>query len=365
MTRQTIGIVGAGTMGAGIAETALSHGFAVVLYDVSEEILTRARERIRDGLARQVRHGRLTAEDAEKALARLRLTTDLDELGLAGLIIEAAPEDLTLKRDLFARLDRAAPPAAILASNTSSLSITALAEGAQRPQRIVGMHFFNPAPIMPLVEIIPGAATADDVVAAAAAAARALGKTPVEARDTPGFIVNRIARPFYLEALRLLADGVASVDTIDRIVRAAGGFRMGPFELLDLIGLDVNLAVTRSVYEASGQEPRFRPHPIQEQMVRAGRLGRKSGRGFYVYEKGGATGTAEPTAQMNGSAAPVAPPHRAHAEPAHGLPPEWPGAVLVVGRGRLAEELADAVRETGREVTTAPQAPDRSRRRSC
>ncbi len=335
MSAQIIGVVGAGTMGGGIAETAVARGFDVILYDVADEILARAQVRIQASLARQVRRKRITAERADAALGRLRLTTRLDDLGAAGLIVEAAPEDLALKRDLFARLDAIALPHTILASNTSSLSISRVAEATQHPERVVGMHFFNPAPVMPLVEIIPGQVTAPEVVAEVTATARALGKTPVQARDTPGFIVNRIARPFYLEALELLGRGAASAEEIDRIMRLAGGFRMGPFELLDFIGLDVNLAVTRSIYEAFSEAPRFRPHPIQEQMVQAGLLGRKTGRGFYVYG-----GEGVPERRSLPSAAP----------PRAGTPRR----VAVLGEGALAEGFKAAARAVGWTVTAPP-----------
>ncbi|HEV8338439.1 MAG TPA: 3-hydroxyacyl-CoA dehydrogenase NAD-binding domain-containing protein [bacterium] len=348
-----VGVLGAGTMGGGIAEAAVTRGLEVILYDVGDEILARARARLRVSLARRVRRGRITPVEADAALGRLRLTTRLDDLGAAGLIIEAAPEDLALKRDLFARLDAITPPDVILASNTSSLSITALAASVQHPRRVVGMHFFNPAPVMELVEIIPGRATAPEVVAAARGAAEALGKTPVLARDTPGFIVNRIARPFYGEALRLLAEGVAPVDQVDRIIRLAGGFPMGPFELLDLIGLDVNLAVSRSVYEASFHEPRFRPHPLQEGMVQAGLLGRKSGHGFYDYKKGGPEGAHEPTTQMNGSLAPSGSPGLTAKEHVTGVHPIAPKHIAIVGTGRLADELERAVSGVGWRVERA------------
>lgn len=339
MSAQIIGVVGAGTMGGGIAETAVIRGFDVILYDVADEILGRAQERIQASLARQVERKRITAERADAALGRLRLTTRLDDLGAATLIVEAAPEDLALKRDLFARFDAIARPDTILASNTSSLSISRVAEATQHPERVVGMHFFNPAPVMPLVEVIPGQVTAPEVVAEVTAAARALGKTPVQARDTPGFIVNRIARPFYLEALELLGRGAASAEEIDRIMRLAGGFRMGPFELLDLIGLDVNLAVTRSIYEAFAEAPRFRPHPIQEQMVQAGVLGRKTGRGFYSYGK---------EEMVEGR--PPAPPDPPRAG--------TPRRVAVLGEGALAEGFKAAARAAGWTVTAPP--PDRS-----
>ena len=211
-----------------------------------------------------------------------RLTADLGDMARAALVIEAVPEDLALKRDIFHSLDRICDPEALLCSNTSSLSITALAGATKRPDQVAGLHFFNPAPMMTLVEVVQGDRTSDATIGYLVDLARRWGKTPIVTRDTPGFIVNRIARPFYGEALRLLDHQIADAATIDRVVKAAG-FKMGPFELLDLIGLDVNLAVTKSIYDAYFHEPRFKPHPLQQRMVDAGLLGRKSQRGFYEY----------------------------------------------------------------------------------
>ena len=275
-----IGLIGAGTMGGGIAQVALEHSDEVWLYDALPEAPSRALARMRGFWGRSVEKGQRTPDVVEALASRCHPTADLAELAGCDWIIEAAPEDLALKQSLFQHLDRLVQPDAILASNTSSLSITAIAAATQRPDRVVGMHFFNPAPLMPLVEVVRGARTTETVILETVALAERWGKQPVVAQDTPGFIVNRVARPFYLEALRLLGDGVADVPTIDRLVRSAG-FRLGPFELLDLIGLDVNLAVTQSVYDATFGEPRFRPHPMQARLVAAGRLGRKSGGGFY------------------------------------------------------------------------------------
>ncbi|MCW5851464.1 MAG: 3-hydroxybutyryl-CoA dehydrogenase [Anaerolineae bacterium] len=275
-----MGLIGAGTMGGGIAQVALEHGDEVWLYDALPDAPSRALQRMRGFWQRSVEKGQRAPDEVEALAARCRPTAELAEMGECDWVIEAAPEDLTLKQRLFQELDRLIQPSAVLARNTSSLSITAIAAATQRPERVVGLHFFNPAPVMPLVEVVQGARTADAVIQATVALAERWGKRPVVAQDTPGFIVNRVARPFYLEALRLLGDGVADVPTIDRLVRSAG-FRLGPFELLDLIGLDVNLAVTQSVYDATFGEPRFRPHPIQARLVAAGRLGRKTGGGFY------------------------------------------------------------------------------------
>lgn len=279
-----VGVIGAGTMGAGIAQVALLAGHAVVLYDVAPAQLERARAQLAAELARAVAKGRLAPDAAQRAEAGLAATSDLADCAACRLVVEAAPERLELKQALFADLEAAVAADAILATNTSTLAVAAIGARLARPERLVGLHFFNPAPVMPLVEVIRCPATADGIVAAAVAAMRAWGKTPVEVGDTPGFIVNRVARPFYGEALRLLGEGAADVATIDRLARD-GGFPMGPFELMDLIGIDVNFAAAQSVYDGFFQDPRFRPHPIQRQMVDSGRLGRKTGRGYYDHAR--------------------------------------------------------------------------------
>lgn len=280
----TIGIIGAGTMGSGIVEVAAAARIAVILNDVSEQALAAGMARIKANLNRAVEKDRISAVAATEIYARIHPTVALDELRTADVIIEAVLEDVQVKRDLFQKLDALLKPEALLASNTSSLSITTLAAATGRPAQVVGMHFFNPPPVMKLVEIVRGKYTSDQTVQIGVELARRMGKTPVVCLDTPGFIVNRVARPFYGEALRLLGERVASVEVIDRIVKEEGGFKMGPFELMDLIGIDVNYAVTQSVYEQYFHEPRFRPHPIQRQMVEAGTLGRKTKKGFYTYE---------------------------------------------------------------------------------
>jgi len=284
-TITTLGIVGAGTMGAGIAQLAILSGFQVLLYDAVGAALSRGQSRIAQGLSRAVGKGLVQADDAEAALRRLSAITQLTEVRGAGFIIEAAPEDLSLKQRLFTELDALADPGAILATNTSSLSVTAIAGVTRRPERVVGMHFFNPVPMMRLVEVVASQRTEPAVVEETVALARRLGKTPVRAKDTPGFIVNRVARHFSLEALRILGEGRIGHDQIDRVMKGAGRFRMGPFELMDLIGIDVNFAVSRSVFEAFFHDPRFRPDPIQQRMVESGLLGRKTGRGFYEYQE--------------------------------------------------------------------------------
>lgn len=281
---KTIAVVGSGTMGTGIAQAAALAHFDVLLNDVSAEVLKGAMERIKDDLRKGVSRGQHTATEATEALSRIHPRKGFNDLGEADLVIEAAVEILEVKKEIFKKLDDIVAPEAILATNTSSLSITAIASLTKTPESVVGMHFFNPAPVMKLVEIVRGAQTSNETVRQVSTVAAKMKKTPVICRDTPGFIVNRVARPFYGEALRLLGDQVASVEEIDRIVRVGGGFKMGPFELMDLIGIDVNFAVTQSIYEQFFHEPRYRPHPIQRQMVQAGTLGKKTKKGFYTYK---------------------------------------------------------------------------------
>ena len=275
---------GAGTMGAGIAQLGCLAGFETFLFDPDPEALERGAERLRADLGRGEERGRWSG--AAEAAARLVAAPALEDLSSCDLVIEAAPEDLAVKRELFARLEAACAPDTVLATNTSSLSVTTIAAGADRPQRVCGMHFFNPPPLMRLVEVVAGEETEPGALARATEAAERMGRTPVRAADGIGFLANRGARPFSLEALRLLGERVAEPDQIDRIVRIGGGYRMGPFELMDLIGIDVNLNVAESFYAQSFGEPRWRPHPLQRRMVDAGRLGRKSGRGWYDYGYG-------------------------------------------------------------------------------
>jgi 3-hydroxybutyryl-CoA dehydrogenase len=278
-----VGVVGAGTMGSGIAQVCVTAGHEVVLYDVDEAAVERGRARIEASLTRAVEKGRMDAAARDAALTRLRGATTLAHVGAeAELVVEAALEDLGLKREIFRALDEAASADAILATNTSALSVGQIAAPTARPERVIGLHFFNPAPQMALVEVVAGDETARRVVGAALDFCRGLGKEPVPCRDAPGFIVNRVNRPFTLEALRMVEAGEASITDIDAAVRGAG-YPMGPFELMDLVGIDVNLAVARALHDAFRGAARFRPSPIQEALVAAGRLGRKTDAGFYRY----------------------------------------------------------------------------------
>jgi 3-hydroxybutyryl-CoA dehydrogenase len=279
----TIGIVGAGTMGRGIAQVAALSGFETLLFDRSEEILRQSPGLISAELQKGVGKGKLTAELAGAAAHRINLCSSIREFSRCEAVIEAALEDLGTKREIFIELASVCGSGTLFATNTSSLSISAIASSTPNPERLLGLHFFNPPHLIALVEVVPGSRTSKEALQSGLRLVERLGKRAIVAKDTPGFIVNRLARPFYGEALRLFGEGVASVEEIDRIVKLAGGFKMGPFELMDLIGIDVNLAVTKSIYEQTFGEPRYRPHIIQQRMVDAGRLGRKTKRGFYGY----------------------------------------------------------------------------------
>lgn len=279
---KTLAVVGAGTMGLGIAQLGIQHGFPTILFDLSQAALDKAQQAITAGLGKLVEKGKLSAEAKATALARLTITTVLAQVK-ADLIIEAVVERLEVKHQLFKDLAALNEPTTILASNTSSLPITRLAAPIPQPERVVGMHFFNPAPLMALVEVISGAATAPAVAGAVEALARQLGKKPVRAADSPGFIVNRVARHFYVESLKIVEEQVADFTVIDELLEASG-FKMGPFRLMDLIGVDTNFSVTSAMYESFHQDAKFRPSRVQQQKVDAGHHGRKSGRGFYNYQ---------------------------------------------------------------------------------
>jgi 3-hydroxybutyryl-CoA dehydrogenase len=286
MTVERIGVVGAGTMGSGIAQLACLGGYQALLQDPVPEALEKGAERMVESLGKGVRRELWSAEEAEAAGGRLQTVEDVAALADCDLVIEAAPEDVELKRRLFAELAEACGPEAILATNTSSLPVSAIGSETPHPERVVGMHFFNPPALMKLVEVVATAESSERALEATAEVGRRMGRTPIRAKDSPGFIANRLARPYSLESLRMLADGVADAATIDRACRLGGGFRMGPFELIDLIGLDVNLSVARSFYAQGGEPARWRPSEIQERMVGEGLRGRKGGKGFYSYGDG-------------------------------------------------------------------------------
>ena len=312
-----IGVAGAGTMGAGIAQLAANAGARTLLFDPQPGAAERGREKIAHRLA----------DDA-----RLEVVASLAELAPCGLVVEAAPERLELKRELFAELEGIVGAECVLATNTSSLSVTEIAAPLEHPERVVGLHFFNPAPVMRLVEVVAGARSSEPALAVARATGEAMGRRVIDAADGPGFLVNRCNRPFGLEALRLVQQGLATVEQVDRIVRLAGGFRMGPFELMDLVGLDVSFAVQRSFWEQSFGEPRWRPSPLMARMVAAGRLGRKSGEGWYRY-----------------------PDHR----PDDPDPPEaggGDGLVVIAGESALAIDLHEAAAEAGWDVAIPEEA---------
>ena len=331
-------VVGAGIMGAGIVQVAALAGHRVQLFDLREGAAAQARERLAAMLDGLVAKGRLDADLAAAALGRIEALTSISDAQDAGLVVEAIVEQLDAKRSLFRQLEDIVGADAVLATNTSSISVTAIANGLRHPGRLVGMHFFNPVPLMKLVEVVSGLQTEPAVAEAIFELSRHWGKLPVHAKSTPGFIVNRIARPYYAEALALLHEQAATPATLDACLKAAG-FRMGPCELMDLIGHDTNFAVTQSVFEACFYDKRYVPSGIQREMVAGGLLGRKSGRGFYEYPGGKAAVVAAPTADAMLRAAAPAPAQQ----------------VTVHGSGALAEALAAgaaaALAPTGR--TTA------------
>jgi 3-hydroxybutyryl-CoA dehydrogenase len=328
-------------MGAGIAQLACSvAGARTLLHDPIDEALDRGAEGIKKRLKRGVERGRHTEEEAAQATERLETVHDLEGLKDAELVIEAAPEKLELKRELFGRLSsEIVSEHCVLATNTSSLLVTAVANGTKGPERVVGMHFFNPPPLMALLEVVAGEQSSEDALAKARAAGEAMGKHVIVAVDGPGFLVNRCNRPWGLEALKLLSEGAAPLEEIDRICRLGGGFRMGPFELMDLVGVDTGLDVARSFYEQSFGEPRWQPSPISVKTVAAGRTGRKSGRGFYDYDQG-TDSYREP-------------------DPDPPQPGGGDGVVVIAGDTMLAHELAHAAANAGWDVVSPAEAQDR------
>jgi 3-hydroxybutyryl-CoA dehydrogenase len=285
MEIHTIGVVGAGTMGHGIAQVAAQSGYDVVLVDAAPAALERGRTQIGKGLERLVAKEKLTAEERDRALERLTTGGDLAAFAQADLVVEAVVERLEVKQKLLSELDHVCPPATILATNTSSISITKLAGATGRPEKVIGMHFMNPVPVMQLIEVIRGLATSQETYDAVEAASRQMGKTPVEVHDAPGFVSNRVLMPMINEAIFCLAEGVGKAEAIDGVMKMGMNHPMGPLALADLIGLDVCLDILRVLQQGFG-DPKYRPCPLLVKMVDAGRLGRKSGRGFYEYSAG-------------------------------------------------------------------------------
>lgn len=283
MAAYHVGIVGAGTMGAGIALVCARKGHRVSIHDANPAVLEKAQSYLLSTLSKDVEKGKISERQKDSTYRLIAPVRDMKSFADCDLVIEAVSESLDLKKSIFRSLTEICRADALLLTNTSSLSITEIAGGLAYPERILGLHFFNPAPVMPLVEVIRGKKSGAKQIEFVCRFAGDLGKVPVLANDTPGFIVNRVARPYYNESLRILGDRIADVETIDEILKEAGGFKMGPFELQDLIGIDVNFAVTESVYTGFFQDGRFRPSRIQQRMVQAGTIGRKSGEGFYDY----------------------------------------------------------------------------------
>ncbi len=284
--KSTVGIIGSGAMGNGIAQVAATASHAVMVYDSNEKALIKAEAALRSSLTKLVEKQKISAEKQTEILSNIRFVKSLNDLASCDLIIEAIVENLEIKKSVFSNLEKIVSDTCVLASNTSSLSITSIAAACAKPERVIGIHFFNPATLMPLVEIIPGIATRSDLALACKKLIDTWGKVTVIAKDTPGFIVNRVARPFYSEALRLYEEGIADMPTIDWAMKEIGGFKMGPFELMDLIGHDVNYVVTETVWKQFYYDPKFTPALSQKRLLEAGFLGRKTGRGFYSYAEG-------------------------------------------------------------------------------
>ncbi len=346
-----IGVVGAGTMGAGIAQLAVRCGATTILHDPLPEALQAGGPRVLAGLQKEAAKGRLSEEELQAAAERLQLAETLEALAPCELVIEAAPERVELKRELYGRLSQIVDDDCVLATNTSSLPVTGIAAGASNPERVVGMHFFNPAPLMKLVEVIAGMRSSESALQLAQATGEAMGKTVIRATDGPGFLVNRCNRPFGLEALRLLAEGIAGIEEIDRICRMEGGFRMGPFELSDLVGVDTGFDVSKSFYELSFGEPRWRPSPIQARMVAAGLHGRKTGRGYYDYGGDGPHRPEDPEPPTPGASKTSSQASGTTSAPTLTLV-RGEGLIVIAGRSALAEELRTVAQDGGYEVRT-------------
>ncbi|MBT8271087.1 MAG: 3-hydroxybutyryl-CoA dehydrogenase [Flavobacteriaceae bacterium] len=284
---KTVGIIGSGTMGSGIAQVAASSGCQVIVYDSDPEALTRSESNLDKILTRLIEKGRIDSEEKQKIKDNISYADSLDAIQSSAIIIEAIVEDLDIKKQVFQRIESLVASSTILATNTSSLSVASIASVLKEPERCIGIHFFNPVPLMKLVEIVPAIQTDKKTTDQAVELIRSWKKAVAIAKDTPGFIVNRVARPFYSESLRIYEEGVAHFSVIDHSLKSRGGFRMGPFELMDFIGHDVNYAVTESVFKAFYFDPRYKPSFTQKRLVEAGYLGRKSGNGFYTYDKDG------------------------------------------------------------------------------